>query len=131
MPETSAWIYSTDDINGLNSTVKWPEGVKFETANDLPDAIMESCNGICGEVVFDESDNDELEHFALVGFFFGKGEKQEVDATELGGLCIAYSASDKVTLEMDYDRAHAAQVAYAYPVYDLPASSEVRVERVP
>lgn len=130
VPETSAWIYSTDDINGLNSTVKWPEGVKFETANDLPDAIMESCNGICGEVAFDESDNDELEHFVLMGFFFGKGEKQEVDATELGGLCIAYSASDKVTLEMDYDLAHAAQVDYAYPVYELPASSEVRVERV-
>lgn len=131
MPETSAWIYSTDDINGLNSTVKWPEGVKFETANDLPDAIMESCNGICGEVVFDESDNDELEHFALVGFFFGKGEKQEVDATELGGLCIAYSASDKVTLEMNFSDSHADDVGYALPEYVLPASAEVSVKRIP
>lgn len=61
---------------------------------------------------------------------FDLGNK-EYDASELDGLCVAYSASDKITLKMNFSDSHADDVGHALPEYVLPASAEVSVKRIP
>lgn len=118
------WYFVTDVYDGLKSKIEWLDGAEDGGA----EASLKRCNGICGKVVFDDSKENNIIPYAYLVFDLGN---KEYDASELDGLCVAYSASDKITLKMNFSNSHADDVGYALPEYVLPASAEVSVKRVP
>ena len=118
------WYFFTDVHNGLKSKIEWLDGAE----DGVSEASLKRCNGICGKVVFDDSKEDNIIPYAFLAFDLGN---KEYDASELDGLCVAYSASDKITLKMNFSDSHADDVGYALPEYVLPASAEVSVKRIP
>lgn len=118
------WYFFTDVYNGLKSKIEWLDGAE----DGGSEASLKRCNGICGKVVFDDSKENNIIPYAYLAFDLGN---KEYDASELDGLCVAYSASDKITLKMNFSNSHADDVGYALPEYVLPASAEVSVKRVP
>lgn len=118
------WYFFTDVHNGLKSKIEWLDGAE----DGGSEASLKRCNGICGKVVFDDSKEDNIIPYAFLAFDLGN---KEYDASELDGLCVAYSASDKITLKMNFSDSHADDVGHALPEYVLPASAEVSVKRIP
>ena len=118
------WYFVTDVYDGLKSKIEWLDGAE----DGVSEASLKRCNGICGKVVFDDSKENNIIPYAYLVFDLGN---KEYDASELDGLCVAYSASDKITLKMNFSNSHADDVGYALPEYVLPASAEVSVKRVP
>ena len=112
------WYEVNDNSEGGLSKVVWGA------------ADSEQCEGICGTFILDRA-NMSYNPFAAVAFdIAGKnaqGELAAVDATDMGGICIAYSSDFAPTLELVLDVKQDTTFATALPNVSLQKTSTPKV----
>ncbi|MCF0222308.1 MAG: hypothetical protein HUK19_08445 [Fibrobacter sp.] len=130
--ETSGYWYGYNDGGaGGFSTIQWPVSVDGYM-EEWQSPIIDDCKGLCG--TFDLN-KGSLEESPFVGVAFpvaGSDEGGSVhvgDASEWGGLCVAYSADLPISLELGLGAAGDSALAYDNPSVTLAKSAEGTVAR--
>ena len=118
------WFDYGDSDDGGASSVTWPTKKGNEYSADAMDPIIDACSGVCGTAVLSKG---SLTYDPFVGIGFNVvGEASATDktpvagdASEWGGVCIAYSSEIAASLELGlggYDK----DLAYDNPFVTLP-----------
>lgn len=123
--ETSGhWFIYADDADGGTSTIQWP--VSTFDANDDLSPIIDYCAGVCGKYTLGKGSLDNSP-FVGIGFFLaGLDENDDpapVDATAMGGFCIAYSVDDDAIIELEAGEPDNGFPRWDNPYINLPKSS--------
>lgn len=131
------WFTYGDDTDGGNSRIVWPT----LPSNEYNDAasIIEYCGGFCGTAVLDKG-NLMYNPFVGVGFNLA-GEAfdpeshnhtlAEVDASDMGGICITYTSEIAPLIEMGLSSDAEALYQYALPAATLPKSTNGTTKYIP
>lgn len=82
---------------------------------------IESCKGVCAQVTC-ASESGVCDPGYVYSVSLGSPRSRPYDFSELGGLCIAYSSTQTISVYVDSDNSVKTV---------LPASDTVRVERIP
>lgn len=127
------WYYYADEADGGASTVKWAADPDEEFGGLEP--VLEACgDGICGSYALDKGTLD-YDPFIGIGFNVGGADKAgksiPVDASEMKGVCIAFSVTHAATLELGLGDATDAKIGYANPAFDVGKSSTGTMKDVP
>ena len=126
--ETSGyWYWYNDWANNCRSRIEWP--VEEAEEGDMLKPVIEACQGICGTFILDEGTLD-YEPFVVVGFniagteTFTGGSAVPADISAWGGLCVTYSSTNDIELDMSFGDAGDAGVGYFLPCAFLHKSTE-------
>ena len=90
------WQFWTDESFGGNSTISWP--VELGEGNSLL-PVIETSNAIAGTAELDDGDMDSSP-FVSVGFYLDEKNKDDKDITSWGGICLVYSSTRALQLEL-------------------------------
>ena len=121
------WYWYNDKADGGNSRIDWP--VEEAEEGDMLKPVIEACQGICGTFILDEGTLD-YEPFVVVGFniagteTFTGGSAVPADISAWGGLCVTYSSTNDIELDMSFGDAGDAGVGYFLPCAFLHKSTE-------
>jgi len=121
------WYWYNDKVDGGNSRIDWP--VEEAEEGDMLKPVIEACQGICGTFILDEGTLD-YEPFVVVGFniagteTFTGGSAVPADISAWGGLCVTYSSTNDIELDMSFGDAGDAGVGYFLPCAFLHKSTE-------
>lgn len=129
------WFSYTDKDDGGQSKVTWPVDLGNEYSPDAMDPVIEYCAGVCGVATLATG---TLTYQPFVGIGFNiVGETSEEDntpaagdATDWGGVCIAYSSDIQPVLEMGLGDAKDKELAYDNPAFKLAKSPSGVVKQV-
>lgn len=83
--------------------------------------VVELCKGVCAQVTC-VSESGVCDSGLTYGVYLNSPHSRVYDFSELGGLCIAYSSTQTISVYVDSDNSVKTV---------LPASDTVRVERIP
>lgn len=118
------WFIYADDSDGGESTIEWPVPT-FDADDDLS-PIIDYCAGVCGTYTLEKGPLDNSP-FVGIGFFLaGLDENDDpapVDATAMGGFCIAYSVDDDAIIELEAGEPDDRSPLWDNPYINLPKSS--------
>lgn len=133
--ETSGyWFYYTDDADGGMSQIFWPAPLGNEYSELAFDAVIETCNGLCGTVALNQG-TLTYDPFVGVGFLIagtdGEGNVQVTDATAMGGIEVTYTSEVAISVEMGLSSEMDVYLGYDLPFASLPKASTVNTVRIP
>ena len=126
--QRGGYWYSYDDISsGGASEITWK--VNPGDDGDMT-PVVEVCGGVCGSFALIQGEN-EFDPF--VGFAFGLGanDKYATDLYAQKGLCVEYTASSDMVVEIGLTSSREKTIGYANPAYVLKRTTEKRVENIP
>jgi hypothetical protein len=126
MEDGGYWFSYDDAIDGGNSTITWPVPLGNEYDVWAMDPVIDYCQGVCGEFNLDEG-NLIYDPFVGVGFNMAgtdrNGELVLADASNMKGVCIAYSSDVAPSLEMWLGDDKDQKLEYDVPYVMLPKSA--------
>ena len=127
------WYWITDSAYGGKTSIKWPidPGDAQDKESLIP--IIEQCNGLCGRILFDKG-NSDYDPFVNLGFGIAKdsaGNRLAVDVSNWNGICIAYSSSISIKLELDLGDSLTDLLQHDTPRKQLPKSVDGTEKCVP
>lgn len=125
---TSGYWYSfTDNNDGGSSTIKFPIEIGNEYSDDDMDAVIDACEGICGTITL-ENKTDGTSAFG--GFAFNIAgvdddyNPETADVSDWGGICVAYTSDEDISVEMSMDDKTNRSIDYDLPKVTLPKAEE-------
>lgn len=127
------WFWFTDSLYGGKTTIKWPDYLGDEWDKSSLAPVMDYCGGICGAISFDAG-NIETEPFVEFGFEIAKdsaGKHIAVDASIWDGICITYSSTMTIKLELDLGDSLTNLLEFDTPKAKLPKSTDGRKKCIP
>ena len=121
------WYWYNDIVDGGNSRIDWP--VEEAEEGDMLKPVIEACQGLCGTFTLDQGSLD-YKPFVVLGFniagtetlYGGSATPADISAWE--GLCVAYSSTTDIELDMSFGDAGDAGVGYFLPCAFLHKSTE-------
>ena len=123
------WWYGYDDSNnGGKSAITW--GAELGTDGDMT-PVLEACNGaICGSYTLIVGTN-EWQPFVGFAFGFGPNNTYAGDASAMLGVCVEYTSTADIHLELGLTKAKEAAIdGGANAFYLLKASANKKVADV-
>ena len=132
--ETSGyWFFYTDKKEGGKSVIGVPEEYK-----DDMNAVLQACGGFCVSFTINKGEfKGAMGHgfpYAGVGFYLSgmkDGKAQQVDASKMGGIVVAYTSSRILTVEMGFNDAMEKELGNFVPNVSLPRTEKVNVVEIP
>ena len=129
--ETSGyWFEYTDAADEGASSIQWPVEVDWEDWDYLEPVVV-SCQGLCGTFSLDKGSSEYMTYdpFAGLGFHVagvpeGSTAADVADISAWGGLCVAYSSTHDIQLELGFSDADDAAIGYDNPSATLSKSTE-------
>ena len=122
------WFNYCDDADGGTSIIEWAVEPGNEIYDDALDPIIDYCGGVCGTFTLNKG---SLTYSPFVGLGFnvagvpeGSTAADVADISAWGGLCVAYSSTHDIQLELDFSDAADAAIGYDNPYVNLPKSTE-------
>ena len=122
------WFNYGDNADGGTSKIDWPVEPGNEIYDDALDPIIDFCGGVCGTFTLNKG---SLTYSPFVGLGFnvagvpeGSTAADVADISAWGGLCVAYSSTHDIQLELDFSDAADAAIGYDNPYVNLPKSTE-------
>ena len=126
--ESGYWFTYADDSDGGASSVTLPKPLGNDYSDDALDQVIDYCGGVCGTFKLDKG---SLDYNPFVGIGFNVAGPSSVnDASEWGGVCIAYSSDFAPTLELGLGDEGDKALAYDNPAYSLSKSAAGTVENI-
>jgi hypothetical protein len=124
------WFDITDNSFGGESYFTWPVPRGNEYTDDAFDPIIDHCRGICGIATLDHG---ELAFDAYVGLGFNiAGETSATDMTPAAadasawdGICVVYSSTTNMTVEMSLGEYGDRDLAFDLPYAVLPRGTNM------
>ena len=125
------WFSYDDHDDGGNSKIVWPVELGNEYSATAMDPVVEHCGGICGTAALAKG---SLTYNPFVGIGFNvvgegaSGDPVPGDASSWGGLCITYTSSVALSLELglgDFD----ATIGYANPSFSLAKAASAHANK--
>jgi hypothetical protein len=124
------WFDITDNSFGGESYFTWPVPRGNEYTDDAFDPIIDHCRGICGIATLDHG---ELAFNAYVGLGFNiAGETSATDMTPAAadasawdGICVVYSSTTDMTVEMSLGEDGDRDLAFDLPYAVLPRGTNM------
>jgi hypothetical protein len=124
------WFDITDNSFGGESYFTWPVPRGNEYTDDAFDPIIDHCRGICGIATLDHG---ELAFNAYVGLGFNiAGETSATDMTPAAadasawdGICVVYSSTTNMTVEMSLGEYGDRDLAFDLPYAVLPRGTNM------
>lgn len=129
--ETSGyWFEYTDAADEGASSIQWPVEVDWEDWDYLEPVVV-SCQGLCGTFSLDKGSSEYMTYdpFAGLGFHVA-GYPESSTAADVAdisaweGLCVAYSSTHNIQLELGFSDADDAAIGYNNPSATLSKSTE-------
>lgn len=122
------WFNYGDDADGGASNIDWPVEPGNEIYDDALDPIIDFCGGVCGTFTLDKG-SLTYDPFAGLGFHVagypeGSTAADVADISAWEGLCVAYSSTHDIQLELGFSDADDAAIGYDNPSVNLPKSTE-------
>ena len=124
--DSGVWFDYTDSHDGGASTLEYPVERGNEYSALAFDYIIDNCGGICGSFVLDKG---TLVYNPFVGIGFnvaGTDERDKAvpaDVSAWGGICVVYSSSVNVVIEMGLGDDEDSALGYDVPFVTMPASA--------
>lgn len=124
--DSGVWFDYTDSHDGGASTLEYPVERGNEYSALAFDYIIDNCGGICGSFVLDKG---TLVYNPFVGIGFnvaGTDERDKAvlaDVSAWGGICVVYSSSVDVVIEMGLGDDEDSALGYDVPFVTMPASA--------
>lgn len=127
--EEGIWYVRNDDAFGGMSYVEWD---CEETVGDYPDdALVQQCGGISGTAVLNNFGDENYDPFVDICFNVA-GEAEVADASEWGGIAVAYTCDVAPIIELGLGDDVDMNMEYARPQVKLqPSPSFVTFVRIP
>ncbi|WP_088627137.1 hypothetical protein [Fibrobacter sp. UWB5] len=131
--ENGGYWYSFDDyVDGGRSKIVWPVPKGTEWDDNALDPIIDYCAGVCGKF---ELNKGTMTFDPYVGVAFDlagtddKGRLVAVDASDMEGICIAYSADVGASLEISFgEKNDIEEFDYDVPFVTLAKSTSGTVK---
>ena len=126
--ENGGYWYDFDDYaDGGRSRVIWPVAIGNEYDELAMDPVIDYCSGVCGTIELNRG-TMSFDPYAGVAFdFAGTDDKWRLvaaDASDMEGVCIAYSTNLAASLEMSFgDKVDKEEFGYDIPFVTLAKSS--------
>ena len=126
--ENGGYWYDFDDYaDGGRSRVIWPVDIGNEYDEFAMDPVIDYCSGVCGTIELNRG-TMSFDPYAGVAFdFAGTDDKWRLvaaDASDMEGVCIAYSTNLAASLEMSFgDKVDKEEFGYDIPFVTLAKSS--------
>ena len=118
------WYSYTDKGDKGLSTITWGAEVGSEYSADDLVPVITACGGLCGSFNLVVGDNPYKPYIGI-GFNYSKSSTEGADATAAKGVCVVYTSSIDINLEMGLG-AQDAKIGYANPFVTLPASTAAK-----
>ena len=122
------WFNYGDNADGGTSIIEWPVEPGNEINDDALDPIIDYCGGVCGTFTLNKG---SLTYSPFVGLAFnvagvpeGSTAADVADISAWGGLCVAYSSTNNIQLELGFGDAGDATIGFDNPYVNLPKSTE-------
>jgi len=122
------WFTYADADDGGASQTRFPVETDYMGDDDAYAPVIEKCKGFCASF---ELNKGTLPYNPFVGFGFNiAGENEETrnpeaaDASAWGGLCVAYTSTHDIALELGFGSAVDAEIGYDNPSVKMPKSEE-------
>lgn len=119
------WFSYDDSPDKGESQIDWPEPLGNEYDLYAFDPVIENCRGICGTYKLNAGVM-EYNPFVGVGFNMAGTDENEnlvlADASDMGGVCVAYSSDTPIVLEMSLGEEKDRELEYDVPYVRLLAS---------
>ena len=122
------WFNYDDYADGGTSIIEWAVEPGNEIYDDALDPIIDYCGGVCGTFTLDKG-SLTYDPFAGLGFNVagvpeGSTAADVADISAWGGLCVAYSSTHDIQLELGFSDADNVAIGYSNPFATLPKSTE-------
>ena len=116
------WYFYTDKDSKGSSTITWDAEIGSEYSKTDLAPLVKELGALSGSFTLVQGDN-ENDPFVGIAFDMTDGGKKTVDATSAKGVCMTYSASSDVMIQLGLTESGDQGVGYNNPTYIAPASS--------
>ena len=122
------WYTYDDGGYGGTSAITWK--VNPGDDGDMT-PVVEACGGLCGSFAIVQGNDDFFFPFVGFAFGFGANDKYTTDISAQKGLCVEYTTSFNIDVEIGLTGTREQAIGYANPTYVLTRTTEKRVENIP
>lgn len=127
------WFTYADAYDGGASSIVWPtECPNFLSEEECDAESIKESQGVALSFTLDKG---TLTYNPFVGVGFNiagqneeMGNPEAADASSWGGLCVAYTSTEKMTLELALGDEMEVQIGYDRPSIELPAAVDGNVK---
>lgn len=126
--ETSGyWFFFSDNHDGGSSNIKYSVDKSNEYSDGDITPIIDGCQGMCGTISLDKGSSSGK---AFAGLAFNvagiddEGAPVATDVSDWGGICIAYTSDEDISVEMSMDEATNRSIDFDLPKATLAKAAE-------
>lgn len=121
------WFLATDTIDGGKSDVYWPVNFGDDFNEGAIEPLIDHCGGVCGTAVLDEG-TLSYQPYVVIGFSlaideYGAGKSIPIDVSNWGGICVGYTSTIPLNVELDVGDSLNFLLGFALPAAPLSKSA--------